>query len=269
MARALAAATKLRCGRASCVPRGCCDNLARAGSPRSRCSARVARVALHRCPEDAVPLGVIAVNLTDCTEPPVHRPQRRYRLTTEQARTLGAVCRAGALTACCCDRVVTGCGLRRGELLVLRCEDMDLAREVLSWRPLVGELWVRLSDRTEKRGLRRLCQRAGLPPLRPPWLQDTHASLTLGAGAPLADVSPTLATTTWPTRPAPIPMPLARPTASRAGAAVAGEALITAEVAAGTPGARGPAARFPCGASRLAAAAASRWPGPARPAPKA
>jgi integrase len=90
-------------------------------SPRTVGHIRgVVRTALN----DGVRLGVVARNVALLTDPPRHRAPEREPFTAEEARVLLAAAHDDRLAAL--YRLALSLGLRRGELLGLRWQDVDL-----------------------------------------------------------------------------------------------------------------------------------------------
>jgi len=99
-----------------------------ASAARIRGVRTVLRAALNR----ALKWQLLTVNPAALVEPPRHRPKEIHPLTPEEARTLvaSAQChRLGALVT-----VATALGLRQGEALGLRWQDVDLDAGTLSVR---------------------------------------------------------------------------------------------------------------------------------------
>jgi integrase len=104
-------------------------------------SVQYVHVTLHKALKQAVADGLVPRNPTEAVKPPQVRREEIQPLTAEQVRTLFEAGRGDRLEALYALAVTTG--LRQGELLGLKWEDVDLE---------AGTLWVRRTLTTAKGG---------------------------------------------------------------------------------------------------------------------
>ena len=140
---------------AKLTPQDVATCLHRVEESKGAFSARSAREILRTALNQALRWELVARNVAALTDAPRHRPRQIKPLTPEQANALLAAVaghRLGALIT-----VAVGIGLRQGEALGLRWQDVDLDAGVLSVRqtleragtaPLFGEPKTTRSRRT-------------------------------------------------------------------------------------------------------------------------
>lgn len=105
------------------------DILAKGLSPRT---ARHVYVVLHQALKRAVKNRLISVNVSELTEPPKLKPRKIRELTPDEEAKFLSVLEQDRLGAAFLTLI--GAGLRRGELLALRWQDVDLENAVLHVR---------------------------------------------------------------------------------------------------------------------------------------
>ncbi len=98
-------------------------------SPRT---VQYVHVTLHKALKQAVNDGLVPRNVTEAVKPPQLRREEIKPLTSKQAKVLLKTVRGDRLEALYV--LAISAGLRQGELLGLRWEDMDLERETLQVR---------------------------------------------------------------------------------------------------------------------------------------
>src|SRR6476646_4825505 len=98
----------------------------------SSTTVRHIHAVLHRALVHAVKVGLVPRNVTDAVEAPRMRHAEIHPLTAAQARAFLEACRSERLYALFVLALATG--MRQGELLALRWQDVDLAHGTLQVR---------------------------------------------------------------------------------------------------------------------------------------
>ncbi len=95
-------------------------------------TVRHLHMVLHRALDNALRLGVVIRNVTELVDPPRMKRHEMAVLTPEQARALLAAAKGDRMEALYVLALSTG--MRQGELLGLRWQDVDIEHSVLSVR---------------------------------------------------------------------------------------------------------------------------------------
>jgi integrase len=105
---------------------------AKLDSGLSSATVHILHVLLHKALKQAERWGLIARNVADDVDPPKVHKEEVHPLTNEQARKLLNTVKGDRLEALYV--VAIQCGLRQGEILALRWEDVDLAARTIQVR---------------------------------------------------------------------------------------------------------------------------------------
>jgi len=107
---------------------------------------------LHKALDDAVRLGILARNVCDAVSPPRRAHFEIQPLSTEQAQQLLAAARGHNMEALFVLALTTG--MRRGEVLALKWQDIDFAHNTLHVRRIFtrrpGNRYIEAEPKTEK-----------------------------------------------------------------------------------------------------------------------